>query len=336
MSRIGRESKPPWQQVPQAVRQHVAVALGAPVRRATRIWGGYAPTPTYRLVLQDGRRAFFKGTSQDSNAFMKSALVAEERVYQELTPVLGQWMPRLYATFQHEAWHVLLLEDLGPGSVLPWTREKTRAITYALAAFHRASLGAHPPPWLPPPEEELAQETWRRTAQESLGFQRLAALAGPDAPHALRWFEHVSPTIEQVMQQPALQQEPYALLHGDLRSDNLHFRQGQLRLVDWPAITLGRPEWDMVAFAQTVTVEGGPAPEEIMGWYGEQFPLRTDALEGALAWWLTLFADRAWRLEVPGLPRLRRFQRQQLAVLICWATRHWSLPSPDWVQQVAE
>jgi hypothetical protein len=145
MSQTGREFKLPWQQVPQAVRQRVALALGAPVRRATCIWGGYAPTPTYRLVLEDGRRAFFKGTYQDSNAFMKSALVTEERVYQELTPVLGHWMPQFYATFQHEAWHVLLLEDLGPGSVLPWTREKTRTITHALAAFHHASLGAQPP-----------------------------------------------------------------------------------------------------------------------------------------------------------------------------------------------
>jgi hypothetical protein len=112
--------------------------------------------------------------------------------------------------------------------------------------------------------------------------------------------------------------------------------RGQLRLVDWPAITLGRPEWDMVAFAQTVTVEGGPAPEQVMRWYGEQFPIRADALEGALAWWLTLFADRAWRTEIPGLPRLRRFQRQQLAVLIGWAASHWSFPSPDWVQRLTE
>src|ERR671924_96806 len=98
MSRTGIEPKLPWKQVPQVVRQQVALALGAPVTRATRIWGGYPPTSTNRLVLKDGRRAFFKGTSQDSNEFMKSALLSEERIYRDLAPVLGQWMPQMYAT----------------------------------------------------------------------------------------------------------------------------------------------------------------------------------------------------------------------------------------------
>src|SRR5215469_2266369 len=116
MSRTGVEDKLPWQHVPKAMRQGVEAALGAPVQRASRIWGGYAPTPTYRLVLRDGRRAFFKGTYRDSNTFMKSALLSEERVYRDLAPALGQWMPQVYATFRVNDWHVLLLEDLGPKS----------------------------------------------------------------------------------------------------------------------------------------------------------------------------------------------------------------------------
>ena len=87
MSRTGVEAKIPWQQVPRAVRQQVDLALGVSVTRATRIWGGYAPTPTYRLLLADGRRAFFKGTCRDSNTFMKQALVLEERVYRDLAEI---------------------------------------------------------------------------------------------------------------------------------------------------------------------------------------------------------------------------------------------------------
>jgi aminoglycoside phosphotransferase (APT) family kinase protein len=182
----------------------------------------------------------------------------------------------------------------------------------------------------------LAEENWQQTARESLEFQHIAALAGEEAPQALQWLLQISPTIEHVMQQPVLQEGSYAILHGDLRSDNLRFNQGQLYLFDWPAITLGRPELDIVAFAQTVTVEGGPLPEQVITWYGEQFPLHPAAVECALAWCLTFFAHRAWRPEVPGLPRLRRFQRQQLGVLISWATRHWSFPEPEWVQLLME
>src|SRR5260370_23620741 len=90
----------------------------------------------------------------------------------------------------------------------------------------------------------------------------------------------------------------------------------------------------MVAFAQSVTIENGPAPEQIMAWYGEQFPLNANAVECALAWWLTFFAERAWRPEIPGLPRVRRFQRQQLGTMIAWVARHWSLPTPEWAEQL--
>lgn len=336
MTQTGKETKLPWKQVPETIRQQVALTLGTPVTRATRIWGGYGPTPTYRLVLEDGRRAFFKGTFQDSNTFMKKALLSEERVYRELASVLGKWMPHLYATFHADDWHVLILEDLGPQSVPPWTPSKTRTITHALAAFHRASLGCQSPVWLPSPDEELARENWMRTVEESQGLQKIADLAGSQARQALAWLQMISPTIKQTLQQEILRQGPYALLHGDLRSDNLRLKQGQLYLFDWPSISLGRPEWDIVPFAQSVSVEKGPSPEQVIQWYGEHFPLKTDAVECALAWWLTFFAQRAWQPEIPELPRLRRFQHQQLGTLLCWAARHWSFPEPEWIGPLLE
>ena len=336
MSRTGIEDKLPWRCVPRVVRQRVEAALSSPVVRASRIWGGYAPTPTYRLVLANGRRAFLKGTFQNSNTFSKEALLYEERVYRELGALLSKWLPRLYEIFYQDDWHVLLLEDLGPRSVPPWTPGKTRAIAQALAVFHQSSLDSQPPAWLTRPAEELAQENWTRMARESQDFHEIAALAGRDAPQALDWFQRISPIIDDVMKRPALSEGPYAILHGDLRSDNLRFTGGQLYLFDWPAITVGRPEWDIVAFAQSVTVEGGPSPEQVLAWYGEQLALDFNAIEGALAWWLTFFANRAWKSEIPGLPRVRRFQRQQLSILAFWAARQWSFPPPTWATRLLE
>lgn len=335
MSRTGVEDKLPWRRVPIAVRQKVEVALGVSVVRAARVWGGYGPTPTFRLVLADGRRAFFKGTHQDSNEFSKAALLYEERIYREIGPSLGTWMPQCYASLHHGDWHMLILEDLGPRSVPPWTSTRTRAITHALAAFHHSSLGSQPPAWLSRPDEYLSYINWAQVVRESLEFQNIAALAGEGAPQALEWLRTIAPTIDRLLNQTALREGPYAILHGDLRSDNLRFTGGRLCLFDWPAITVGRPEWDMVAFAQSVTVEGGPAPEQIMAWYGEQFSVNTHAVECALAWCFTYFADRAWRPEIPGLPRLRRFQRQQLGILSCWVARQWSFSVPEWTERLS-
>lgn len=317
-----------------AVRRQVEAALGSPVRRAARVWGGYAPTPTFRLALVDGRRAFFKAINHSSNEFATAALIYEERVYREVTPLLGEWMPQLLATFRCADWHVLLLEDLGPKSVPPWTTAKSRTITHALARFHQASMGCQSPAWLSRPEQRLPQERWARMADESDGFCLVANLAGDAAGEALDWFQRMSPTVERLQAGSALATGPYAILHGDLRSDNLRFTQGRLALFDWPAITVGRPEWDMVAFAQSVTVEGGPAPEQVMAWYGEQSPLDAAAVDGAIAWWLTFFADRAWRPEIPGLPRVRRFQRQQLGMMALWAARQWGVAEVVWAERL--
>ncbi len=152
MSRSGVEGKPRWRSVPSAVRQGVQEILGSPVAQGRRVWGGYGPTPTFRLVLADGRRAFFKGTNSTSNDFARGALAREERVYRELSCVIGPWAPGFYAAFQHNDWHVLLLEDVGPKSVPPWTPATTRRVAHAYAAFHVATLGnAGLPQWLPRP-----------------------------------------------------------------------------------------------------------------------------------------------------------------------------------------
>ncbi len=331
MARTGVEDKLPWKAVPPAVRQQVEALFGAPVIRGTRVWGGYGPTPTYRLVFADGQRAFLKATYHASNDVATGALRYETQVYQELQTLLAPWMPRFYATVEHADWYGVVLEDVGPKSVPPWTPRTTRAITHALATFHNASLGVPLPTWLARPEERLRAVQWTQMVQDSDEFHRIAAFAADAAPQVRAWFQALTPIIDGVLQRGALAAEPYALLHGDLRSDNLRFTRDRLSLFDWPAISVGRPEWDMVAFAQSVTVEGGVLPEQIMAWYAEAFPVDAAVVDGALAWCLTYFADRAWRPDIPGLPRVRRFQRQQFGTLVLWAARQWALPQPAWV-----
>lgn len=324
MSRSGVEEKIPWQRVPSAVRLQVEQTLGAPVARAARIWGGYSPTPTFRLALKDGRRAFFKATYAETNAFATQALYAEERVYRELGDLLAGWIPAHYATVEQEDWHGLLLEDVGPKSVPPWTPALARGITHALAAFHGVTLGVALPTWLERPDAGLVTRNLSDILGDPASLQRID-------PDAAAWLQAVAPTIDDLMQRPILAAEPHALLHGDLRSDNLRFRRGKLTLFDWPAITVGRAEWDFVAFAQSVTVEGGVAPEQLMAWYAERMAVDEAVVDCAVAWWLAFFVVYAWRDELDGLPRLRRFQRHQVSVLAQWAARRFALPEPMWV-----
>jgi hypothetical protein len=335
MARTGAEAKLAWRGVPAAVRQEVGALLGAPVARGMRVWGGYGPTPTFRLRLADGRRTFFKGVYAASSAFARDALAREERIYRELGAVIAPWAPGYYGTLRVADWHALLLEDVGPTSTPPWTPTLARRVAQAYAGFHAATLGLRLPAWLERPHQLFAESSWDRVATETDGFRMLAALAGARREEARAWLAAARPALARAGDRAPELAGPYALLHLDTRSDNLRLRGGRLALFDWPWAGVGRPEFDVVAFAQSVTVEGGAAPERIVAWYAERLPLRAAALDAAVAWLAAFFALRAWQPEAPELPRLRTFQRQQLTVVLPWAARRLSLPELAWVAALA-
>lgn len=337
MSRTGAEGKPPWQALPLAIRRATAETLGAAVRRAARIWGGYAPSVTFRLTLADGRRAFFKGVNATSNDHMRRALVQEERVYRELGPRLSPWAPAFFGAFKRADWHVLLLEDLGPADTPPWTAGKARRAAHAYAEFHRATYGQALPRWLP--RSLLWGKLfgrWDELTAEPAGLDHLAALAGARAAEARAWLDEAVPTLRQASKGLATIRPPYSLLHFDTRSDNMRLTGGRLRLFDWPFACAGPPEVDAAAFAQSIACEGGPAPEDFIAWYATGLPLRDPVLDHTVATIAGYFASMAWRPPVPGLPRLRSIQRRQLRASLAWAARRLHLPPPSWLEAVPD
>jgi len=337
MSRTGVELKPAWQTVPPSVRQAVEGILGAPVRRAMRVWGGYGPTPTYRLRLADGRRAFFKGVNPDSNPFMRAAYGRELRVYRELAGLIAGWAPAFYGAFARDDWSVMLLEDLGRKNVPPWTPRLAAGIAQAFGRFHASTLGIPLPEWLPRPTAQTVGPAllWQG-AQDPAWRQSLADLAGARSVEARHWLVESIPTLTTASRRLTETGPPFALIHWDLRSDNLRWVRSRLYLLDWPHAGAGHPEVDAAAFAQSVTVEGGPLPEAVMAWYAEAMPVRSELVDAAVASIAGFFADLAWGQENPELPRLRAFQRRQLKVTLAWAARRLDLPDPTWLDAIPE
>ena len=316
--------------------------LGAPVRRAERAFGGYGPSATFRLLLANGRRAFFKGVYPlPEGSQVKWVLDKEERVFERLGELIRPWAPAYYGALRVEGWHALLLEDVGPSTVPPWTRSKARAATQAYAEFHSSSLGRRLPRWLPGTGSSLLGTTrgraWERLRETPNGLARLARLAGTRARQARRWLETHVPALDESARAIRRTRGPHALLHLDTRSDNIRVHPGApvpLRLFDWPFAQVGPPELDFMPYAQSVTAEGGPDPETLTAWYGEVLPLRTDVLASSAAHFAGFFAGSAWRADPEGLPRLRPWQRQQLKVSLAWAARLLDLPEPAWLEAV--
>ncbi len=341
MARSGPEAKPEWQRVPAAMRAETGALLGAPVVRAERAYGSYGPSATFRLRLANGRRAFFKGVYPvGEGSALRWSLDREERVYERLGPLIAPWAPRYYGAVRHAGWHALLLEDLGPSTAPPWTAQLAETAMRAYGTFHQSTCGRPLPRWLPRAKGWASfAESWERLAAMPDGVAALAALAGDRNGEAGEWLERHMPALNGAAHRLAQVQRPYALLHLDTRSDNVRVQPGAetpLRLFDWPFACVGPPELDFAAFAQSVSGEGGPAPEQLTRWYAAVQPVREAALRASVAAIAGFFARNAWLPEAPELPRLRAVQRMQLRATLPWAARLLELPEPEWIEAVPE
>jgi len=310
--------------------------LRSRVARAERVYGGYAPSATFRLVLANGKRAFFKASYPlPADSAVRWVVDKEERVYRRLGTLISRWAPRFLGSFQRDGWHVLLLEDLGPRTMPPWTPAKARRAARSYARFHRTTLGRPLPRWLSRTQHHGFGSFWHQLA-ESNELPRAAALATRRAREAEELIDVALPLLREQERRVSRIRPPFALLHFDTRSDNVRLQHDRLRIFDWPFASVGPAEFDVSAFCQTIAAEGGPSPERVLAWYEDVLPLRADAVDASLAGIAGYFADRAWRPPMPGLPRIRSIQRRQLKASLAWAARRLDLPEPRWLAAVGD
>jgi hypothetical protein len=99
-----------------------------------------------------------------------------------------------------------------------------------------------------------------------------------------------------------------ALLHVDLRSDNLCLLDDRVVLVDWNGACRGPAGLDQTAWAPSLALEGGPQPWELV----------PDAALQHVAFVTGWFANRAPLPAIPDAPKVRPFQLAQLRVCLPW------------------
>jgi Ser/Thr protein kinase RdoA (MazF antagonist) len=235
--------------------------------------------------------------------------------------------------FAKDGWEILILEDLGPKSVPPWPPRKTRSIVHSFAQFRASNKGKPLPEWLKRPAEWFGNDlSWSWTTLRPSAIER-AGVAGESAPEAADWYAANGVLLGSASKRLLGAEHPQ-LLHADARSDNLRWKDGRLYLVDWAEAFAGPPEFDAAAFIQTIAVESTFAPETILEWYQEVNPLEPSMVDAAVVAVAGFFADRAWMPELPGLPRLRTFQKQQLVVSLKWALQRLGMEEPGWLDAV--
>jgi Phosphotransferase enzyme family len=259
---------------------------------------GYAINEHWTVELADGTRAFLKLAAPVDPG--PRWLRDEAHVY---GAVSGPFMPELLAWEDAEQ-PLLVIEDLSDARwVPPWTEADIEAVQAALAQLWTTTPSASLPRF-----EDYGLASWDRVAADPAPFLSLGIC---DAA----WLERALPTLVDATASTPLAGD--AVLHCDVRSDNLCIRHDRAVLFDWNHAGIGNPAADLACWLPSLRLDGGPEPDEV-----------TDAANDFAAFVSGFFAAHAGLPAPQGAPRVRLFQLRQLEVALPWACRVLQLPRP--------
>jgi aminoglycoside phosphotransferase (APT) family kinase protein len=275
--------------------------LGTEVEAVTRVRSsGYSVAFHAIAQLSNGRTAFVKAATEPVTAgFIRD----EQRVYRALT---GPFMPELLALDEDDP-PLLVLEDLrGAHWPPPWEPGMTDAVRATLA-----SVAATPPPPTLAPVGRLHDTLvmgWAEVEADPSPFLSLGVCSAG-------WLEQALPVLRSASETAPIEGD--AVLHLDVRSDNLCIAERGAVLVDWNHACVGNPDLDVACWLPSLRLEGGPEPDEILP--------RAAGLAALLA---GFFGCRAGLPAPETAPQVRGFQLAQLRVALPWAARELGLPPP--------
>jgi hypothetical protein len=282
---------------PEAVAR-TELALDATAASWTPVASRYALGDRWLIRLEDGRTAFAKRAIGAATA---EWLRLEHRIYSALR---AAFMPELLGWEDAEL-PLLVLEDLSAAHwPPPWPRGSVEAVLRTCG-----EIAATPPP---DGLSRLADDppwSWRDVAADPAPFLGLGLSSAT-------WLDEALPALLQASDPSRLDGD--TLLHGDARSDNLCIRDERVLLVDWNWACVGNPSVDVAFWLPSLTLEGGPEPDEIVRAYPGAAEL-APIVAG-------FFAATAGLPPPAGAPGVRSFQLAQLEVALPWAVRVLGLP----------
>ena len=308
----------PYGSLPEDLRREIDARCGSPVVAADSQPGGFSPGVAARLRLDDGGRIFVKAVHPGANAQAPDLHRREARVVAAMpadTPV-----PRLRWTIDRgpDDWVVLAFDDVdGRQPAVPW---QTDELDRVMAAVESLATQLTPSPiaadWLGEAGNRVRESGrgWSDAAAEPATVDRL----DPWTRRHLRTLLTLEADIESAAR-------GRTLLHQDLRADNVLLTDDAVRVVDWPHARIGAAWVDLLWFAPSVAMQGGPAPEALLRQFGPAGGADPDAIDVVIAAIAGFFTLGSLLPDPPGLPTLRAFQAAQGGIARSWLAQRRGL-----------
>ena len=300
----------PWAEVPVEVQAWAAAVGGGRRPEVVRdVPGGFSPGAT-SILEWSGRAVFVKAVGSAPNP--ESPGMHRREVVVSAALPRSPHFPHFLASYDDGDWVALAFDAVdGHPPRHPWEATELATVTDALSSLHR-DLTPSPLPSLTP----LAEYVHHMFG----GWSELAALAAP--PGGLdEWAcRHLDQLARLESAWPAACEGP-TLVHGDVRADNVLLTSDGVVFVDWPHAAVGTPVFDVIGWAPSVVLEGGPPPEELLARHLPPLSVDPEVITVLLGAVCGFFIERSLRPPPPGLPTIRPFQAAQGAVALAWLRR---------------
>ena len=164
--------------------------------------------------------------------------------------------------------YVLVLEDIAdarpPSQVEGGSLDDALISLETLAKFHahhwmnEESIAVSDRIWALNRLPKVSQASYARNREEFIG--RFGELVGDEK---MRVIDDTQDRLEDLLE--PLAQDPWTLLHGDYRLDNIMFRpNGEIVVIDYQLLSKGRPGWDVAYFITTALSADYKSEEETM------------------------------------------------------------------------
>jgi len=312
----------------QELIQRVEKAIGSKPVAWRYIAKGYTAAERYVVKLGNGTSVFVKVATDDNTArwlrneyriygALKADFLAKFLAWEDGEPSNTTLAVPTLRRDKNEVAKVdilgerplLILEDLSAGFwPPPWSAKHTARVRDTLKKIAATA----PPAGVLPAVGTFFEDAlggWRGVAVDPSGFLSLGLISS-------EWLATALPILIKAEQDADFSGD--ALVHMDVRSDNICFLGERTILVDWNWASVGTPHLDLIAWLPSLHSEGGPAPWDI-----------TLAHPELIAEVAGYFASHAYKPPPREGSTLRQLQLAQLKSALPWAARALKLPVPE-------
>jgi hypothetical protein len=235
-----------------SLKKTVEESLGQEVVAWHRPQLGLSAAERFSIELADGTRLFVKAAvDEDTERWLRSERAALGSVRAPYQPLLRAFVERA-AEFP-----VLITEDLShaywPASHagVTWREGDIDRVLDAVQEMATTS----PSPELPALGTEAPTRGWPALLENPAEFLALGLCP-------LEWLNRHGAALKEA--ESGLNRRGNALVHGDVRSDNLCLLPDRVVFVDWSNAGRGNPDTDLAELLPTLHLEGGPRPYDLM------------------------------------------------------------------------